>query len=412
MARQRGGMSAEAMSKILQKEDGDLNDFYNYYLEKADHFREVKCEIESIPKGDNVTNSIMVIDMQNDFVNSDGAFSVTDGKNMVGELADWINKNASKCTKVIFTRDSHPNDHCSFFKHGDPKENVDIGGPFPPHCIINSSGADMHPSMDHFSKLKNAEVIFKGMTSNADSFGAFEYPNDEYSLSRQIGKNCCKTHESCSNATGGFYIKNLSTEKAFGKSPLPDDWKERTKKFEIKDLLSGNEKEHNVFIVGLAGDYCVRDTAINIAKKGNINGTKINVFVIEPLVRYAFLPVFVGLVVPEFRPMKEEDLKESGRKDLSKYAFTTTESKKHKFKILSAEEAKSVTQADIDNMSSGYFHFLTDPRHIVKNYKDSGVKLLMEMPGLHRNIKNSRPPWRGGSRRNKKQRSLISTRKH
>ena len=382
--RQRGGIQAEEVAGILAKENSDLNDFYNHYLIEAANGTGVIAN--SVPTGTNITNSIMVIDMQNDFTlaHPNGAFSVTDGVKMVPSLVSWIDANASKCTKVVFSRDSHDPQHCSFGSQG---------GIFPDHCVIDSHGAEMYPDMMKYQNLPNAEVIFKGMDQNTDSFGAATYEEGAYLSERQVG-NCCGAKGSkggCAAATGGFYL-DLTTKEAFGPKPFAaagSNWKDEMRPFDVASLLNGQVGgEHNVFVVGLAGDYCVRDTAINIGRLGSINKVKINVFVIEPLVRYAFVPLSVGA------PLTQTDLasgkNNSGqRKNLTKYVFTF-DTTIGRFRILTATEAAGITNIMIaENKQivnakglNSYFHFLTDPREIIKNYTDNNIKIFMDMPKL------------------------------
>jgi nicotinamidase-related amidase len=383
--KQRGGIQNSKAAEIMSQTEGDLNRFYNYYLEKAlPNYNGVLAT--EVPSGPGVTNSMMVIDMQNDFVfpAPQGAFSVAGGDNIINPMVDFIQKNATKCTKVIFSRDSHDKEHCSFQAHN---------GPFPEHCVINTPGAEMHADMMPLSSLENAKVIFKGMSPNVDSFGALQYPDDEYSVGRQIGPECCaesKTSKKlggCSSLTGGFYLNNLSTVDAFGPKPFASGWESNKTQFDVKDLIGGQTSgTHNVFVMGLAGDYCVRDTAINIAKatKGGVNGVTFNVFVIQPLCRYAFVPLFVGVVPPNYVTITPGDITDATPgKDLSKYAFKGTG--KNATIITNKDELKTITADEIGsdkNMKFGYSHFLTDPTHILQNYKDAGVKMLMNVPVL------------------------------
>lgn len=427
--KQKGGISPVVADEIMAKTDGDMNRFYNYYLEKAlDSTPSVKANAQLIPSGPGVTNSILVIDMQNDFTkpHPDGAFSVAGGDTMVAPLVEWINTNAANCTKVVFSRDSHDGNHCSFAGARN--------GPFPPHCIIDTPGAEMYAAMMPFAKLPNAAVIFKGMSPDVDSFGALQYPDDEYSVGRQIGAECCsaskgsKSLGACADATGGFKFP-LTTEEAFGPRPFAavPNWNSEKTKFNVADIFQGGETEHNVFVVGLAGDYCVRDTAINIGKLGEVNGVKVNVFVVQPLTRYAFVPLPVGypVTVATLAAGKNANGK---RKPLPQYAFKLGASG---FEIISAADAAKLTNSNI-SFTSPYFHFLTDPRDIIDNYSSAGVKVLMDMPTLKAESGNSgsgnsgsgnsssgnsgsaisgasrssrprktlanRPPWRGGRR--------------
>jgi hypothetical protein len=269
--------------------------------------------------------------------------------------------------------------------------------------------------MKKYSMNPNVEVIFKGMDTNTESYGAIKYPNDDYLKKRQSG--CHSDLEAdnadgwsaCSDATGGFYLnKNgakLSLEDAFSDQPFtpgvtPGD------KFSLSNLLGGQTTgQHNIFVVGLAGDYCVRDTAINLAKaaKGNSvkgNSVKINVFVIQPLTRYALVPMAVGLPV-SLDEIKLGADKASGEvsKPLNQYAFKF-DATIGKIRILSPKE---IIELKAENIG-GLLHFLTDPLPIVQNYAEAGVKMLREIPVLETQAGGSRRGRTRRRRQNKKNR--------
>ena len=69
---------------------------------------------------------------------------------------------------VIATRDYHPYDHASFYTEG---------GPYPPHCVQGTVGAQLVPQIaEALAKgIKQAgservSVCFKGMHEQVDSF--------------------------------------------------------------------------------------------------------------------------------------------------------------------------------------------------------------------------------------------------
>ena len=79
-------------------------------------------------------DGLIVVDVQNDFC-SGGALAVPDGDAVV----EPINRLMEQIPVVFATRDWHPADHHSF---------VAQGGPWPPHCIQGSTGAQLHPGLD------------------------------------------------------------------------------------------------------------------------------------------------------------------------------------------------------------------------------------------------------------------------
>jgi nicotinamidase-related amidase len=387
------------------KAEADLNAFYDRYLkEYAGNFPGVVVDGEQTFGGD-ATNSLIVVDMQNDFTkpHPDGKFSVADGVKMAEPLEKFIKDNMDKFSKVIFTRDNHDPEHCSFQEEG-----VAETGIFPPHCQINSPGAALYgPFETAFKNNKKVGVVFKGNAPNVDSFGALQYPSDEYGLQRQQGAKCCapsasafdKTgtlQEGCAALTGGFYHAKANGEAEFGQTPFEGSTYADIKgqlgaAFQVEDLYGDADKSkaHNVFVVGLAGDYCVRDTARNVAMAAKAKGLNMNVYVIEPFTRYAFVPVSVGGVTEEqykvITPRKEEAnddgvLVKSG-KQLNHYVFTFTEEGNKR--ILTKEEAnRGDFTIDKKGETPKFFHFLTDPRALMETYKSAGVKLLLTVPKL------------------------------
>ncbi len=103
--------------------------------------------------------ALLVIDFQNDFCPG-GALAVPGGD----EIAERLNELAAsdRFDFVVATRDWHPPDHGSF---------VEQGGPWPPHCVQYTEGAELNPAFDR-SKL-NA-VIYTGRDPSDDGYSAFE----------------------------------------------------------------------------------------------------------------------------------------------------------------------------------------------------------------------------------------------
>lgn len=62
---------------------------------------------------------------------------------------------------VFFTRDWHPPNHISF---------VSQGGPWPPHCVQGSRGAEFHPSL---RIPQSATIISKGDKPRFEAYSGF-----------------------------------------------------------------------------------------------------------------------------------------------------------------------------------------------------------------------------------------------
>jgi len=67
--------------------------------------------------------------------------------------------------------------------------------------------------------------------------------------------------------------------------------------------------------------------------------------------------------------------------------------------ILSKTEADTMANGPYD----GYFHFITDPRDIVKNYSEVGVKIIMDAPTLTTGLLGGRRQTQRKRRQNRRQ---------
>lgn len=148
----------------------------------------------------------------------------------------------------IATRDFHPQDHISFHtSHGPPnnkpfESSVNINDPgnesrthqipiWPVHCVQGTKGAEIIPEID-VSKFDM--IVEKGKDKRLEMFSAF-----------------------------ADVFGNKSSDAA---------------SIDLADTLKDAVITH-VFVVGLAGDYCVRCTAIDAKKEG------FEVYVIEDVTR-------------------------------------------------------------------------------------------------------------------------------
>ena len=113
-------------------------------------------------------DALLVVDFQNDFTPG-GALPVERGD----EIAGPINAIADRFPLVVATRDWHPPDHGSFAGvEVDPArwEGVDPPGIWPVHCVQNTPGAELHPSLD---RSKIDVVVDKGQDPNSQGYSAF-----------------------------------------------------------------------------------------------------------------------------------------------------------------------------------------------------------------------------------------------
>ena len=117
-------------------------------------------------------NALLIVDVQNDFVPG-GALAVPDGDLVV----PLINRVQPHFDLVVATQDWHPRDHASFAANhpGEkPGQTIDLNGLpqtlWPVHCVQGTSGADFVPGLD----TAQIEAIFrKGTDARIDSYSGF-----------------------------------------------------------------------------------------------------------------------------------------------------------------------------------------------------------------------------------------------
>lgn len=154
--------------------------------------------------------ALIIVDIQNDFV-AGGSLEVPFGE----QIIPLVNELSTSFELVVATQDWHPPSHKSFASnHGEKKpfDKIILGGLdqvlWPEHCIQGSSGAAFHQDLD----MNRVEAIFrKGMDPDIDSYSGF-YDNG---------------HKKSTGLEG--YLKARGVKE--------------------------------VYVCGLAGDYCVYFTA-------------------------------------------------------------------------------------------------------------------------------------------------------
>ena len=148
--------------------------------------------------------ALLIVDVQNDFCPG-GALGVPEGDKIVPAINKYIKIFSNKKLPIFATRDWHPV-RTKHFK--------DFGGVWPVHCIQNTRGAAFHPEL----KLpKEAIFLYKGLDPQKDSYSAFEAEDEK-----------------------GLNFLNLL--KIFG----------------VKEI----------FVSGLATDYCVKFSTRDAVKQG------------------------------------------------------------------------------------------------------------------------------------------------
>ncbi len=116
--------------------------------------------------------ALIIVDIQNDFLKN-GSLAVPNGN----EVIPTINNLQKDFELIVATQDWHPQNHKSFAaEHPEKKEFeiIDLNGLnqvlWPVHCVQGSFGAEFHKDLE----MNYIEAIFrKGMDTEIDSYSGF-----------------------------------------------------------------------------------------------------------------------------------------------------------------------------------------------------------------------------------------------
>jgi nicotinamidase/pyrazinamidase len=106
-------------------------------------------------------DALLVVDIQRDFC-SGGGLAIAGADEIIPTINRLIGDATTAGAAVVACRDWHSEDHVSFTARG---------GPWPPHCVAGTPGAELHPKL----RLPLETPLFsKGTDHDKDEYSAFE----------------------------------------------------------------------------------------------------------------------------------------------------------------------------------------------------------------------------------------------
>lgn len=121
--------------------------------------------MHSFEKGD----ALILVDMQNDFLPG-GSLAAPSGDTILPTFNRYLALASRASAPVFATRDFHPHDHCSFREQG---------GPWPPHCVQGTPGAELSAKLNLPGDLRTVD---KGTDPKQEAYSGFEGTNLHESL--------------------------------------------------------------------------------------------------------------------------------------------------------------------------------------------------------------------------------------
>ena len=161
--------------------------------------------------------ALVVVDVQNDFADPAGGLAVAGGEQVVSECAALLRAAHAAGSPVVLTQDWHPGETPHFER---------FGGVWPVHCVAGTWGAQLHPG------LPLAEV---GVDPDADDAPVVRKGVDG------------------GDGYSGFSVRDPSTGKESATA--------------LERLLRERDVAR-VVVAGLAGDVCVKETALDAVRLG------------------------------------------------------------------------------------------------------------------------------------------------
>ena len=155
------------------------------------------------------STALVVVDVQNDFADPAGSLYVAGAEHLVPRVNDELGAAVAAGAMVVYTSDWHPPDTPHFAKDG---------GVWPVHCVADTWGSRFHPALD---VVDGATFVRKGV-GGEDGYSAFS------------------VRQPLSGERADTGLDGLLRHRGVGR----------------------------VVVVGLATDYCVKETALDAVGRG------------------------------------------------------------------------------------------------------------------------------------------------
>jgi len=429
--KQRGGAQyllegdfslSQAWNGFLYKKLFKSEGVDNAKVEDIILFDQGTTEESKLPGGDREKKVLYIIDMQYDFMDEEflhkesdgdkdkkiGSFAVAEGKDLVVAekgFLKWLVDNAPNFDKIYVSRDFHTEKHMSFMEFNGNKEN--IRGNYPPHCVQGTKGAMLHENLIttltnlykgeiekipqdldakvHTSKINEKyKVLFKGINDDNESYSALAYDLEE-----KYTQYHAKSDNQTTEVKGGYVHSSMTFDNALKYNENIAN----TDDFNVHELDEFYDNEEPIpasyYVCGLAGDFCVRDTAYAIGNtKKNENS---QVYVLGDYTRYVFVPIVwklnsynkITTTIEEtkFNQLKNNDSDHT--RSINQYIFDSSKQNQivsgNTYTTIITNATNKVRENDNirNHIEDKFKHFITNHQDIIADYKEAGVKIIL-----------------------------------
>ncbi|MEO6966382.1 MAG: isochorismatase family protein [Acidobacteriaceae bacterium] len=140
--------------------------------------------LRAIRKENCSNHVLLIVDMQNDFVDPNGALYVPHAEQLIPVINRLITQSRQN-VQFVFTKDWHTRSNQSFTRNG---------GIWPGHCVQGSKGAELHPGL---YIPKGAHMLLKGTDDEREGLSAFTGHIGTQTLLEFLKENKVETLDVC-----------------------------------------------------------------------------------------------------------------------------------------------------------------------------------------------------------------------